>query len=214
MKYLLLSFLVAGFILPSSTLAAVPVVVKKVAPVIQVHQEVSLVATVTNVRGAVITVKSEEGKTFTLGFAAKASIVGPTGKLITKKNFKLGDRLRASGTVKGSVFTVLRLRNLGKESVKASAPTVGATDPTVNQPTVTGFTMKQVNAHAEASSCWTVIGNNVYDLTNWISRHPGGRGAILGICGKDGTAAFQGQHGGSAQAKTTLETFRIGGLQR
>ena len=58
------------------------------------------------------------------------------------------------------------------------------------------YTMADVSTHASTASCWTVVNNTVYDVTKWILRHPGGTRAIAGMCGKDATAAFTGQHGG------------------
>lgn len=74
------------------------------------------------------------------------------------------------------------------------------------------YTRVQVAAHATSQSCWTSISGNVYDLTAWISQHPGGEAAILSICGKDGTQAFEAQHSGSRSAERMLATFRIGAL--
>ena len=74
------------------------------------------------------------------------------------------------------------------------------------------YTMAQVQAHASASSCWTVIGKGVYDVTRWINRHPGGSSRILALCGRDGTSAFSAQHGNDGRAKAQLATFRIGRL--
>lgn len=76
-----------------------------------------------------------------------------------------------------------------------------------------GYTMADVQAHASASSCWTVISGNVYDLTAWISRHPGGRGAITGLCGRDGTSDFEKEHGRDASAKSRLAGFLLGPLE-
>jgi cytochrome b involved in lipid metabolism len=76
------------------------------------------------------------------------------------------------------------------------------------------YAMTEVGAHNNASSCWTVIDKNVYDLTAWIPQHPGGQGAILGICGKDGTAAFHGQHDDAQRQADILATFKIGVLAR
>ncbi len=74
------------------------------------------------------------------------------------------------------------------------------------------FTMADVAAHTSTSSCYTVVEGNVYDLTNWISKHPGGKDAILGLCGKDGTVAFTKQHGSSEKAKKALASFLLGSL--
>lgn len=75
------------------------------------------------------------------------------------------------------------------------------------------YTMASVATHNSKDSCWTVINGNVYDLTGWISKHPGGAGNILKICGIDGTAAFEGQHGGSNHAGSTLTEYFLAPLQ-
>jgi cytochrome b involved in lipid metabolism len=72
--------------------------------------------------------------------------------------------------------------------------------------------MAQVAAANGASKCWTVINGNVYDLTTWINQHPGGPEHILSICGKDGTSAFEAQHGGQSQPASILASFKIGTL--
>ena len=64
--------------------------------------------------------------------------------------------------------------------------------------------------HKDATSCWTAINGKVYDVTSWINQHPGGRDAILSLCGTDGSAAFNGQHGGQARPAQELATFNIG----
>lgn len=76
----------------------------------------------------------------------------------------------------------------------------------------TTFTMSDVAQHKDQTSCYTIIRSNVYDLTAWINKHPGGEGAILSICGKDGTQAFVNKHGGKQRQETLLETFKIGVL--
>lgn len=74
------------------------------------------------------------------------------------------------------------------------------------------ITMAQVAEHNSRTSCWTTIFGSVYDLTAWIPNHPGGEQAILYLCGKDGTTAFNGQHGSNMKAKTVLAGFKIGAL--
>lgn len=93
---------------------------------------------------------------------------------------------------------------------EASGTTTSSTQPTSGVAGV--FSLADVAGHADATSCWTVIGKNVYDVTTWISRHPGGEDAILGLCGTDGTAAFDGQHDGEARPAAELEQFLIGTL--
>ena len=98
----------------------------------------------------------------------------------------------------------------GPAPVATPAPVVTPT-PT---PTVTGYTMAQVRANNTARSCWTAIDGNVYNLTNWISAHPGGSGAILFLCGTDGTNAFKAQHQNQSRPAIRLDAYRIGPLNR
>ena len=81
-------------------------------------------------------------------------------------------------------------------------------------PTVVGYTMAQVRANNTARSCWTAIDGVVYDLTRWISNHPGGSGAILFLCGTDGTNAFSAQHQNQARPAIRLDTYRLGPLNK
>jgi len=76
----------------------------------------------------------------------------------------------------------------------------------------TSYTLAQVAQHGDASSCWAAINGNVYDLTNWINQHPGGPERILSICGTDGSAAFNAQHGGQGRPAQELAQFYIGPL--
>lgn len=75
------------------------------------------------------------------------------------------------------------------------------------------FTMTIVSMHNSAQSCYSVIDKNVYDLTSWINKHPGGSAKILSICGKDATAVFANQHGGEQKPEQILAGFKIGVLE-
>ena len=95
-------------------------------------------------------------------------------------------------------------------------PTPSATAATP-KPTSSGvktFTMADVSSANSASYCLTVINNKVYNLTSWINSHPGGREAILSLCGKDGTRAFESQHGGDKRPENTLAGFYAGDLTK
>ena len=89
-----------------------------------------------------------------------------------------------------------------------------ATPTPTPTPTVAGYSMTQVRANNTARSCWTVIDGVVYDLTKWISNHPGGSGAILFLCGTDGTNAFSAQHQNQARPAIRLDTYRLGPLNK
>lgn len=72
--------------------------------------------------------------------------------------------------------------------------------------------LETVAANNTPESCWAIIDDNVYDLTEWIDSHPGGASRIVALCGTDGTSQFQGQHGGSSSVQGTLERYLLGAL--
>ena len=93
-------------------------------------------------------------------------------------------------------------------------PTPTATATPTPTATTAGYTMTQVRANNSARSCWTVIDGFVYDLTRWISSHPGGSGAILFLCGTDGTNAFNAQHANQSRPAIRLDGYRLGPLNK
>lgn len=76
----------------------------------------------------------------------------------------------------------------------------------------TTFTLADVAKHGSKDDCYTTVRGSVYDVTSWISKHPGGEKAILSICGKDGTAMFEGKHDGQPRPENELSSFQIGTL--
>ena len=95
----------------------------------------------------------------------------------------------------------------------AATPTPSPT-PTAEVTTQAGYTMEKVRENNSASSCWSIINGNVYDLTKWISSHPGGRSAITGICGRDGTSSFNGRHRGDGGPASVLTGYLLGPLAK
>lgn len=97
-------------------------------------------------------------------------------------------------------------------SAKPSAkPTASASAAASSGTSAAGtYTMADVAKHNSASDCWAAINGNAYNLTNWINQHPGGPGVIEALCGNDGTAAFNGQHGGQGRPASELQGFLLG----
>lgn len=84
------------------------------------------------------------------------------------------------------------------------------------------FTAEQVAEHNSLSDCWTIISGDVFDLTSFVSSHPGGS-EIGRACGIDGTTLFEsretesGESVGSGTPHSTnangqLASFKIGTL--
>ncbi len=98
-------------------------------------------------------------------------------------------------------------------STPPTATSTATTTPTTPPPSV-GITMTEVMKHDGRSSCYAVVNAKVYDLTTWISQHPGGADNILKICGKDGTSLFTLQHGGDTKPETVLASFYLAPLAK
>ncbi len=75
------------------------------------------------------------------------------------------------------------------------------------------YTLADVAKHASPEDCWTTVNGNVYDLTPFVGKHPGGKD-ILKVCGIDGTKLFMGQHGGQAKQENQLAGLEIGVLAK
>ncbi len=116
--------------------------------------------------------------------------------------------------VGAGVYTVLQ-KPSGTDSAANTGQSQTQTKPTtVLDPTV-ALTTAEVAQHTDKNSCWTIIDGNVYDVTSFISSHPGGD-RILEACGKDGSQLFASQGGEgshSESARGQLNELLIGALQ-
>jgi ribosomal protein L23 len=136
-------------------------------------------------------------------------------------SFEITSKRRAAITIavgekEGIVGEVIR-GTYGVPKPVASAtpkPVASATPTPTPKPTAeqSGYTMEKVRANNSGASCWSVIDGNVYDLTKWIASHPGGRGNILSLCGKNGTAEFAAKHRGDSNPQARLRGFLLGPL--
>ena len=82
--------------------------------------------------------------------------------------------------------------------------------PQSRRPVESKYSMANIAKNDSTSSCWAAISGKAYDLTAWISRHPGGAGAIVSICGTDATSVFQGRHGGQSGPASSLSAYLLG----
>jgi cytochrome b involved in lipid metabolism len=80
-----------------------------------------------------------------------------------------------------------------------------------------GVTAATVALHNTEKDCWLIVHDNVYNVTSYIPRHPGGPKAIISNCGKDGTALFEMRPTGTShsdRARSMLATLLVGPLQK
>lgn len=61
----------------------------------------------------------------------------------------------------------------------------------INNPATTaGITLSEVKRHNSRQDCWVVLHGKVYDLTKFLSTHPGGPDPILSWAGRDATRTW------------------------
>jgi cytochrome b involved in lipid metabolism len=97
-----------------------------------------------------------------------------------------------------------------QSATQVISPTKSAT-PSANSG-LTKLTLEEVSKRDSSASCWSIIYGNVFNLTKWISKHPGGAEKIRAICGKDGTTSFERQHTGDGGAANQLSSYFLGKL--
>ncbi len=72
--------------------------------------------------------------------------------------------------------------------------------------------LKDFKQHSTYKSCWIIVNDYVYDVTNFIPQHPGGSDIISG-CGKDLSSLFsQGIHKDKGQ--DYLFTYKLGKITK
>jgi 4-hydroxysphinganine ceramide fatty acyl 2-hydroxylase len=65
----------------------------------------------------------------------------------------------------------------------------------------------EVAQHRSDSSCWVVLDRNVYDVSSFLSSHPGGDGYILGAAGPDDIRATMEEYKHTSKAYELLQTL-------
>ena len=92
--------------------------------------------------------------------------------------------------------------------------TAGATGSTATQACASDpscVTMEDLARHNTASDCWVGLHGNVYDLTNYAKRHPGGARVVTQLAGMDGTSEYRRFH--SSGLLRSVEGDLIGRLE-
>lgn len=137
-----------------------------------------------------------------LAVLALTVVTGHTGSEAAWKE-RLEDAARAAPATGGSTPETASGATGTQPAGPSGASSQGAADR---------YTTAQVAEHNGRTSCWTVVQGEVYDVTGWIARHPGGPARIEGLCGTDGSARFTDKHGEAQKPNSTLAGFKIGTL--
>ncbi|MDL2341956.1 MAG: cytochrome b5 domain-containing protein [Patescibacteria group bacterium] len=111
----------------------------------------------------------------------------------------------------GYVFVAggLQKQSNDNEIARRPAPAQATANPSQS------YTVAAVRQHHTLDSCWLIINNTVYDVTNFLSQHPGGANTILTYCGTEATRAFDTKDqsfggGHSPNANSLLQDYLIG----
>jgi len=180
-----------------------------------------------------LVVISPSGKSLTIKFTERIKFYEPYGKtnyLYLSRysaaaeagtySFTLTARAKSSVTiavgereVPGEVIRGIRPSATPTPTASAKPTATPSTTPSVTpSPTQAGYTMADVKKANTRAKCWSAIDGNVYDLTAWISAHPGGASAITFLCGIDGSNAFKAQHENQARPAMNLTKYLLGPL--
>ena len=149
----------------------------------------------------------------------KAGLINITGGLkytCVKKSGKLvwGKGVAVKASAKPTVTPTAKPVASAAPTASASAAAKPSVTPTAAATVAASYTMAQVSANKSAAKCWSVINGDVYDLTKWISAHPGGAGAILSLCGTDGTQDFIAMHRSQGRPISVLGNYLLGPLTK
>ena len=110
-----------------------------------------------------------------------------------------------------SIAVILFLALMPISVVGQNKSSVAADYLTNGQASTTRFyTSVQLKSHNTEASCYTLISGKVYDITRYISVHPGGKNNILKICGSDGTQLFTDKHASDTKPNMILRQMQVG----
>lgn len=99
--------------------------------------------------------------------------------------------------------------------IPASNQNTTTIPPANSAPPSVTLTLAEIGTHNTRQNCWIVVSNVVYDVTSYISQHPGGANEITNTCGTDATNAFQSRGGTgshSQNARNLLSNYAVGTL--
>ncbi|GAA5914647.1 uncharacterized protein JCM6883_001028 [Sporobolomyces salmoneus] len=83
-------------------------------------------------------------------------------------------------------------------SIPSSQPLSPSEEPSMSK----AISASEVANHKSADSAWVIIEGNVYDVTEFLEDHPGGKKVLLNACGQDSTEKFWQFHSDKVLKKT------------
>ena len=91
-------------------------------------------------------------------------------------------------SVQGDRVGILVEEEGGTNQVASTSTNVGGNSDSAM------VTMEELASHNTATDCWVGLYGNVYDLTDYAKKHPGGARIVTNLAGSDGTSEYQRFH--------------------
>lgn len=98
---------------------------------------------------------------------------------------------------------------------KMNVPVSPSPSVLADSSTAAVLSSQEIARHSTVSDCWLLISNKVYNLTGYLTAHPGGVQTISPYCGKEASQAFATKDTGnahSANANNLLANYYVGDL--
>ncbi|KAF2905039.1 hypothetical protein ILUMI_01140 [Ignelater luminosus] len=120
------------------------------------------------------------------------------------------------GTALVSWIAYKLYENKGHVQVKAATPTATTTTTVTNigvyNPNLPNYTLEQVSQHASSDKVWVTFKQGVYDITKFVSEHPGGDQIMLAAGSSVEPFWLLYAVHNNPQVLNMLESMRIGNL--
>ena len=75
------------------------------------------------------------------------------------------------------------------------------------------YSLNDLSKHNKPNDCWILIKDKIYDVTNFLEDHPGGRKILLEYGGKNGTRYFN-EIFHSNDAISQMKKYLVGKLEK